>query len=246
MISGAAVARNVAIDQSHGNILLFLDDDVEMEKDFIAQLLNTYQAYPAVAGVSGVITNYRSPSVAMHLWKQVFLRGPFRDERELFHLQATRGHDRNIERISRFSGSLMSFRASAVGSVRFDNGLRGASDGEDVDFCMQLGPDAVLLVNPRARLAHHMSLSGRTSDHWLRKVFRGQIYIYQRHWNTGIKNKLCLCWFLTGAAIIATASAACKGSLRAWRSLLLGYKDGVAAAMQGSATTSKHRESARL
>ena len=33
----------------------------------------------------------------------------------------------------------MSLRAAALGSIRFDENLRGVSDGEDVDLCMRLG-----------------------------------------------------------------------------------------------------------
>src|SRR6266567_6772508 len=56
-ITGGAVARNKAMDQASGEILLFLDDDVELEENFIEELIVTYASHPGITGVSGVITN---------------------------------------------------------------------------------------------------------------------------------------------------------------------------------------------
>src|ERR1043165_2442489 len=44
-ISGGAVARNRAMAIAKGSIWLFLDDDVELEPDFIEQILNTYREH---------------------------------------------------------------------------------------------------------------------------------------------------------------------------------------------------------
>ena len=229
-IHGGATARNVAIAESSGSVLLFLDDDVELERDFLEQLLETYKSNPGATGVSGVVTNYHAPSIVMRLWKRTFMRGPFRDDRELFYWKAAASGNPDLGHVTRLGGGLMSFRASAIGEVRFDDNLRGVSDGEDVDFCMHLGQDSDLLINPRARLVHHPSSAGRTKDHWIRRYVRGQVYLYWRNWDRSTKNRLCLFWFLIGAGVMATGSAVFKHSLHAWRSLLLGYKDGIAAA----------------
>ncbi len=230
LISGAAVARNVALARASCDILLFLDDDVELEQTFLEELLRTYAAHPSVAGVSGVVTNYGAPPLAMRLWKQIFMRGPFRDDRERFYWEAAAMRESGVRRVTRLGGGLMSFRASAIGKVRFDERLRGVSDGEDVDFCMHLGTGAELLMNSRARLVHNASPAGRTADHWLRRYLRGQIYLYQRNWNSGLKNRLCFLWFMTGATLIASLSSAGRISLAPLKALVLGHRDGVAAA----------------
>ena len=65
--SGAASARNSAIDRTKADILIFLDDDVVLEPDFVGELLNVYEKYPTVGGVSGVITNYSPPSLSWRI-----------------------------------------------------------------------------------------------------------------------------------------------------------------------------------
>ena len=230
LIAGLTAARNAALARNSCDILLFLDDDVELEENFLEELLRTYASHPNVAGVSGVVTNYSAPPLAMRLWKQIFMRGPFRDDRERFYWEAAARRGGGVRRVTRLGGGLMSFRASAIGDVRFDERLRGVSDGEDVDFCMRLGTGAELLMNSRARLVHNASPAGRTADHWLRRYLRGQIYLYQRNWNFGVRNRLCFLWFMTGATLIASLSSVRRISLGPLKALVLGHRDGVAAA----------------
>ncbi len=230
LISGLAAARNAALARNSCDILLFLDDDVELEDSFLEELLQTYASQPNVAGVSGVVTNYSAPPLAMRLWKRIFMRGPFRDDRERFYWEAAAMREAGVRRVTRLGGGLMSFRASAIGKVRFDERLRGVSDGEDVDFCMHLGTSAELLMNSRARLVHNASPAGRTADHWLRRYLRGQIYLYRRNWSSGLKNRLCYLWFMTGAMLIASLSSLGRVSLGPLKALVFGHRDGVAAA----------------
>ncbi|MGH9526297.1 MAG: glycosyltransferase family A protein, partial [Terriglobales bacterium] len=49
-LSGLAAARNCAMDRACGEIWLFLDDDVVLEPDFLAQLLAAYRAHPEATG----------------------------------------------------------------------------------------------------------------------------------------------------------------------------------------------------
>ena len=58
-ISGAAVARNAAMDRATGDIWLFLDDDVILEPEYVEQLVRAYS--PEITGVSGIFTNYTLP-----------------------------------------------------------------------------------------------------------------------------------------------------------------------------------------
>jgi GT2 family glycosyltransferase len=228
-ITGLTMARNYAMDLAQGNIWLFLDDDVVLEPGFLGEVLLAYERHPEATGVSGIVTNYKPPHWPSCLWAGLFVRGPFRDERQAIYWNASSLRDANPVRVSRLGGGLMSFRAQAVRSARFDDNLRGVSDGEDVDFCLQLGPEANLLIVPRARLAHHHSASGRLRDHWLRRFARSQYYLYRRHWRRGVKNRLCFLWLNVGLGIVATAASLRRASLRPWLALAHGAQEGCAA-----------------
>src|SRR6202165_3352786 len=90
MTSGLTVARNRAMEVARGDIWLFLDDDVILEANFLEELLAVYQRYPQVTGVSGIISNYRRPSLPYRLWAFAFARGPFHDERQVVYWQGGR------------------------------------------------------------------------------------------------------------------------------------------------------------
>jgi len=224
-IPGGAVARNRAMDVAQGQVLLFLDDDVRLEPDFVAELLAVYNRITAAGGVSGIITNYKRPRWLYRAWTALFLRGPFHDDRQPIYWRADAHRSHGPIAVTRLGGGLMSFRATAIDGLRFDENLRGVSDGEDVDFCMRLRPGTLLLVAPRARLLHNQSPRGRATDHFLRREARSFYYLYWRNWDRGIKNRLCFALLNLGFGLLATLAGLRRGSLEPWRALRAAIKD---------------------
>ncbi|MFC1903319.1 glycosyltransferase family 2 protein [Chloroflexota bacterium] len=53
---GAQVSRSVGLKAATGDIVIYLDDDITMEPDWLAQLLSGYND-EAVAGVGGIVIN---------------------------------------------------------------------------------------------------------------------------------------------------------------------------------------------
>ncbi len=225
-ISGLAAARNRAIQLAEGNVWLFLDDDVVAEPDFLREILAVYESHPNITGVSGIVTNYRPPSWSFRLWNSIFVCGPFADDRQPVYWAANHPHNGEPVQVSRLGGGLMSFRAEAVRGCRFDETLLGVSDGEDVDFCARLGPGAVLLIAPRARLAHNRSPAGREREHWLRREARSTHYLYWRNWDRGLRNRLCFWWLNVGYAVVATLAGLRRASLQPWRAFTTGAREG--------------------
>ena len=221
-ISGAAMARNRAIAVAEGDIWLFLDDDVILEVDFVEQLLEVYRGNPAATGVSGIITNYPLPPMPYRLWRALFVHGSFRDDRQPLYWNADRWRNSLPVRVTRFGGGLMSFRADAIRGSYFDENLKGVSDGEDVDFCAQMGSKALLLIAPRARLVHKSSPIERLQDHWMRRYARGNLFLYHKHWSKSLSNRLCYIWLWFGFCTVATIASARRFSLEPWRALLMG------------------------
>ena len=126
---------------AEGDILLFLDDDVLLESDFLREMLAVYEHDPAVAGVSGIIINYERPAAWQRALLQVFWQGPFHDERQPIYWGADRLRDHSPIRVRKFGTTGMSLRRTALGNLRFDPRLKGAWPGEDVDLCCQLGAE---------------------------------------------------------------------------------------------------------
>lgn len=227
-LSGASHARNVGMDRARGDILLFLDDDVVMEPNFIEEILAAYS--DGVTGVSGIITNYQKPGLPRHLWEVVFFRGPFHDDRQPVYWNAARNIALPPIRVRKFTGALMSFRRTEVQSHRFDTQLTGPCHGEDIDFCLRLPNESVLLINPRARLVHNRSPKGRDSTDWLGVQAQVYNYLRQRHWYDGFWNNVCFAWLNVGQMAAAMLASVKRGSLDPWRAWREGARKGVAIA----------------
>jgi GT2 family glycosyltransferase len=193
LLNGAAAARNRAMESATGEIWLFLDDDVVLEPEFIERLLEAYSDHPEAVGMSGIITNYRPSPLPQRLWSALFARGPFRDERQPIYWAADQLRNGEPHPVRQFTGALMSFRASAIGEMRFDTNHPGAL-AEDTDFCWRLPAGTQLLLTPRARLVHNRSPNGRPRDHWLRAHAQGFYYLYERNLKHGIRNRICFAW----------------------------------------------------
>ncbi len=225
-ITSLTAARNRGAERAQGDIWLFLDDDVFLEASFVEEVLAVYQRYPRASGVSGIVSNYRRPPIAFRLWASVFARGPFHDERQPIYRRADRLRNAEPIAVRKLGGGLMSFRAGAIRGSRFDENLRGVSDGEDVDFCARLGPDALLVIAPRARLVHKMSPIGRTQDHWVRRFAQANFYLYHRNWKTGLRNRLSFAWLNAGLALVAAIASFKQGSPAPLRALIKGVREG--------------------
>ena len=226
-LSGAAAARNRAMDLATGDIWLFLDDDVDLELDFIQCLLEAYDKLPHADGLSGIITNYTVPSPLPRLWTAIFARGPFHDQRQPIYWACERLRNSDPIEVQNFTSALMSFRQNVVRDVRFDPNYPGAL-AEDVDFCWQLPPGTRMFIVPQARLAHNRSPINRVNSHWLRIQAEASHYLYERHLKFAIRCQIWFVWLKVGYAIALVATSIRRRSLEGWRALLAGRAAGKA------------------
>ncbi len=231
-ITGAATARNAGMDSTACDILLFLDDDVELEPEFVQELLKTYVENPGVAGVSGIVTNYEPLGPLQELWHSIFFTGPFKDDRRSVYLRAANLRA-GVVPVSRFGGGLMSFRREAIAGLRFDASLRGACEGEDVDFCMRLPRGSRLVVNPAARLQHHSSRVARGDEHWCGGVVRGNCYLYHRNWRHGLRPRLAYGWLMIGFGALTAFTSLKQFSAKPWKTCRRAMRQGREAAQGG-------------
>ena len=222
-IVGAATARNCAMDIADGDIWLFLDDDVRLDPDFIKEVISIYEKHQNIGGVAGIITNYARPGFGYRCWSWIFEWGPFHDERQPIYWNAYRLRDSAPIRVRKFTGCAMSFKASVIGDMRFDQNLRGASLAEDIDFCARL-ESARLVVSPRARVAHMRSPMNRARDHWIRSHALSASYMYRRNWAHGLTNRVCFRWLQAGEFLVVAMSCLRRRSLDPLHALQAGLR----------------------
>jgi GT2 family glycosyltransferase len=225
-ISGAAEARNRLMNLATGEIWLFLDDDVCLEEACIQKLLEVYCTHPQIDGVAGIITNYTKPARHNRLWSVLFDRGPFRDERQPIYWNAEALANSQVLRVTKFTGACMSFRARALGALRFDPRLTGGSLAEDIDLCARLSSHH-LVIAPQARLIHKRSAVNRPREHWLREHAQSSYYMYRRNWNRTLKGRLSFLWLRLGYLAIVPAGCLRRCSMEPWRAFQQGVRSAI-------------------
>jgi len=222
-LTGAGAARNVGINRARGDILVFLDDDVVLEADYLEKLLAVYQRDPSVGGVSGMITNYSRPPLRERFLEEFFCIGPFRDERLRLYWRAQELRQSNPVRIRKVSGCVMSIRRTALNGQCFDAEYPGAGS-EDVELSWRLSERWPIMMAPQARLVHLRTKTGPARENWLSYTVKCQYYLFHKVWNTSIKNRLCFVWLNCGFAILALGSCLLRRSLGPARALISGVR----------------------
>jgi len=233
-IRSLAIARNMLLDQIRCSIFLFLDDDVELEPDFVERLLEGYAEDPDITGISGIITNYKPGGLASRTWSRVFVHGSFYDDRQDIYFRADALRNAGRIAVSRFGGGLMSFRTERIAGLRFDKNLKGSSEGEDVDFCLHLPKGARLEIDPRARLVHKASIAARKNEHWIASVVRGSSYLYYRNWRGDVRDRAAFAWLMCGFGMLSLMASARRFTLAPWRAFTAALNYGKSVGLAGN------------
>lgn len=166
---GLPASRNLAVRHARGDIVQFLDDDVEVAPDFCETVLDVYERDPGgiVVGTEGVLHD-DVPSSTARAFEAVYrlagwwalrpknacrrpLPASLRDRRQAVPACTT-------------SGACMAFRRSALLHERFDEGLGGYALGEDRDMSLRLTRCGRLLRVVHAVGIHRHDPAGRP-DH---------------------------------------------------------------------------------
>lgn len=162
---GTSASRNIGARLARGDYILFLDDDVLPEPDYLGRVMRTFAQDPdgRLAGVGGSLIEPDAPRGGpvqrlLGVLQVVFLIRCLRPGRVLpsgfrTHLQQTD----TIREVEILSTSNCCYRRDVLERYRFDETLDqagGYAYGEDVDFSYRVSRDWRLLIIPEAR-AHH-------------------------------------------------------------------------------------------
>lgn len=162
-VSGLVDAKRAGVEKSRGTIVMFLEDDVELERRYIEKIVEGFRQHSEMMGCCGVVTDMRRNSSLFLFFFHFFHRGIFRDPRIGIHGNATL-QKKDLLIPSRFlSGGLSAFRREVFEKVRFDT-VNGFFMLEDMEFSTRavraFGSDK-FFINTAARLAHHMTPTNR-------------------------------------------------------------------------------------
>jgi glycosyltransferase involved in cell wall biosynthesis len=210
--------RNAGLDAASGDVLLFLDDDVTLEPDYLAELLKVF-GDGEVGGACGAITNQVLPSWYVRLFQWLFRQVRYAPRSYLqrsglptFLYRPQRQVDIGI-----LTGCNMAFRREAA--ARFDERINYFDDD---DISCVVAREWRLVQTPAARLEHHIAAGARPAPMAkTRRRILEQRLLHRRHVSQHILNVFCYYYSVAGAA----AAAALRLKPRLFLGTLLGLWD---------------------
>jgi glycosyltransferase involved in cell wall biosynthesis len=226
-LTGLTAAKNVAVKASGSDILLFIDDDIVLDDNFIQIVLGVFEQRPELSGVGGVVQlPAHRQSRLRGLITSIFRIGPFKDVRIPLQYGC---YTKDLDVIpSKFlSGGLSALRRDLFQHVEFDGFLKGASVIEDLDFYSRANGFKFALAR-RAVALHNFSTVSRAG---LRRSFEqkcaGFVYVFYNHIPKTPHNIFAFFWRNVGFFLDAISESLryrtfdpILGSINGWRQSL--------------------------
>ncbi len=154
-IAGASLQRNLLLDATTADILLFLDDDFFPDPTYLAAVEAAFTADPGLVGTTGTLLadGATGPGLTPAMARETLARDK---------AAARAGTDVPVPGTY---GCNMAFRVAAVRehNIRFDENLPYYSWQEDNDFSRRLGRHGAILRLGSARGVHLGHKGGKTS-----------------------------------------------------------------------------------
>jgi len=206
-------ARNVGATCATGEIILFLDDDVILDDDYISEILEVYERHPDAVGVQGYVENLPmqilSTSGAIHnsICKIFFL---FFFEKHRCRVLPSWGYTypcllNGVINCEWLGGENQSFRKKIFQTYKFDENLKKYSYGEDADLSYRIFKNnpISLYMTPNARLFHKKSKTSRLPDElriYITTINR--TYLFYKNIEQTLFSKLIFLWSSFGQVIL--------------------------------------------
>ncbi len=180
-------ARNVGIRQAQGDIVVFIDDDVQLPPDFLAMHARHYQRED-VGAIAGRVLDRQKLADSPDL--SIDLLPPEASDPAIawYHLDLV--HTVKPQRVLSARGCNMSFRRSLFiqHHLWFDERFRGSAVREESDVCLRLrATGCIIWYDPEAWLVHLGEETGGCHDLSTRSP-RYQVSFYHNHFWLGFKN----------------------------------------------------------
>jgi GT2 family glycosyltransferase len=157
-IAGLVPAKAYAVTIAHGDIIMFIEDDVILESDYVKNMLMPFDENPELMGTCGVITEVDASTGFYRSMFRIFHRGIFYDKRVHIHGNLDVNH-KDLIKSNYLSGGVSAFRREVFDKVKFDT-KNEFHMLEDIDFSTravsEFGEDN-FFINTTARLQHLMS-----------------------------------------------------------------------------------------
>lgn len=210
----SAIARNIGAMRARGDILIFLDDDVILDKKYIEKILKVYQKYPQAKCVQGYIQcNYLSiREKFINFLHKLFLLDHYAKNSCKILPSFAGTYPIELTKIMPcewISGCNFSCKRDVFLEFLFDEKLKRYSLGEDKDASYRIFKryPRSLFITPEAKLVHGFGHIGdlKRSDEFSELLAYMSIiyhyYLFTKHLPNRFPYNFLFMWSLLGKII---------------------------------------------
>ena len=181
-------ARNYAIERATGDILLFLDDDVELPAGFLEAHAAGFKDRPKIGAIAGRVFDRMKLSESKQPPIETLPPAAMDPGIAWYHIDLV--HTTQPQQVLTARGCNMSFRRSvfAEHGLRFDERFEGSAVREESDFCLRFRKTGLMIwYEPDAHLVHLGEETGGCHDISTRSL-KYQNTFYYNHFLMAVKN----------------------------------------------------------
>lgn len=181
-------ARNYGVARSHGDFILFIDDDVELPDGFLKAHAQVFLEHADVGAVAGRVLDRLKLSDEPDLTLDYLPPAAMDPGIAWYHIDLV--HTTQPQRVLTARGCNMSFRREIFvrDGLRFDERFRGNAVREESDFCLRLRSTGYIIwYAPTAYLRHLGETTGGCHDISTRSLAY-QTAFYHNHFLMAFKN----------------------------------------------------------
>jgi len=208
---------NRVVAECVGEIVLFLDDDIVIEPDYIEQHLRTYAADRDgnLGAVCGVVTNRSFDSHFAKLSRFFLIPGPGKGNVKRSGYKSFLMNGSVIAPVEAAGTGVLSVRRDVCLEIGFDEWFHDASVNEDQDFTYRLSRKYRILQNGNAKAHHGKSRVGRLPPReYSRQAAVNHAYFFCKNMSRGPLDLLAFAWAEFGMVFVEAVS------LVSWRSVI--------------------------
>lgn len=207
---GLTLQRNHGIRESKGDLFFFFDDDVDLDKNYLAEVEKIFSndTKKEIGAVGGKIldSSFRSTRLKLEQFTFYVLRlifGVVGTRNGKFYPSGMPSHphkDQTSGYIECLSGCCMAFRREVFESVKFDEALAHYGLMEDVDISKQtLDAGYKIYYQTAATLIHNESPMNRLKvQQWAEISVVNYDYLFRKSWAHDAWRWLFYYWALIG------------------------------------------------
>ena len=210
--AGLCRQRNIGVDRTSGDPVVFIDDDVELQPDCHERLVAHYARDERVGAVCGsdlVPDSYPSLYV---FWRRAFGLSTWTTKgtgkmKPSFYVDAISRAAESRE-VEYMNGWLMSCRREVLQEERFDDAMPGYGQKEDIDFGYRVSRKWKVIKASDATGVHHQIATSRLNAYDLAKMsVENQFYLHRKNMPQSIRHRAALWWAMLGFLLLNAGKA---------------------------------------